>query len=558
MLRGGRLTVVLAGVTALGPGLVGCGGKGSGAGATACEVAGAELDVVWHESAQTGVREAFLATGEQDARTTADKALHSVGEQAQAWKRARTEICLHTEAREWSDDLLARAVWCLDDRRSELEVLVEEFTRANATVVQTAELAAADLRPVEACLDRALLLRQPAPPTHGREELRAAHVGLARARTLQLAGDYAAALKLATETRGSVEQTLAWPPVWAAARACEGLTLALTGAYATAETASSEAYHAAVSAEAWDVAAEAASDLIDIVGFELDRREDGRAWARHAEMAIARAGDRLGLREAGRLINLATVELMAGAPAEAEALLRRALALREAALGPDHRAVAQVLNNLAEVQRSEGALAEAAALLERSLKIAERTQGPEHPGFAVTLSALARVRQAMGALPEAREMFKRVVAIREKALGPEHRDLARSLGLLGEVERDLAAYAEARALLERALAIQEKALPRGDFELGVTLGLLASVHLADGRPLDAVALLERKVTLFAATPIEFIARFELAKALTAAGQDDARALAEARRARDGFAAAGASDNVAEIDAWLVEHSARKQ
>lgn len=48
------------------------------------------------------------------------------------------------------------------------------------------------------------------------------------------------------------------------------------------------------------------------------------------------------------LSNLANVHHDTGAYAEAQALLERALAISEKALGPEHPDVARLLNNLAE------------------------------------------------------------------------------------------------------------------------------------------------------------------------------------------------------------------
>ena len=68
-----------------------------------------------------------------------------------------------------------------------------------------------------------------------------------------------------------------------------------------------------------------------------------------------------------------------GRVTEAEPLLRRALAIQEAALGPDHPNTAYSLSNLALVLRDLGRVAEAEPLLIRALAIRERTLGPDHP-----------------------------------------------------------------------------------------------------------------------------------------------------------------------------------
>ena len=57
--------------------------------------------------------------------------------------------------------------------------------------------------------------------------------------------------------------------------------------------------------------------------------------------------------------NLAELYRAQGKYAEAEPLYKRALGIREKALGPDHPDVATGLNNLAELYRVQGKYAEA-------------------------------------------------------------------------------------------------------------------------------------------------------------------------------------------------------
>ena len=183
-----------------------------------------------------------VATGVSYAGTTAERVMPWLDEQAAAWRRARTDACLNNSVRDlWSDDLLGRAQWCLEDRQMELESLVTELGRANATVVQKAVSVAARLRPVDTCMDEGLLLRQPAPPTHGRDAVRELRAEISRAQSIGLGGDFNAALIVATRARERAQQVLDWPPLLAAARMREGNLLERTGAYEQAEIASTDA-----------------------------------------------------------------------------------------------------------------------------------------------------------------------------------------------------------------------------------------------------------------------------------------------------------------------------
>ena len=60
-------------------------------------------------------------------------------------------------------------------------------------------------------------------------------------------------------------------------------------------------------------------------------------------------------------------------------MYRRALAIQEKALGPDHPDIATSLTGLAIVLESKGDYAEALQFYRRALAIAEKVSGREHP-----------------------------------------------------------------------------------------------------------------------------------------------------------------------------------
>src|SRR6266480_836265 len=74
--------------------------------------------------------------------------------------------------------------------------------------------------------------------------------------------------------------------------------------------------------------------------------------------------------------------------AEVDQLYQRALQIREQALGPTHRDVAQSLNNLANLLQAMGDYAGARPLHERALRIWEQALGPTHPEVAQSLNNL--------------------------------------------------------------------------------------------------------------------------------------------------------------------------
>jgi tetratricopeptide (TPR) repeat protein len=144
--------------------------------------------------------------------------------------------------------------------------------------------------------------------------------------------------------------------------------------------------------------------------------------------------------------------------AGARSALERALAIDEAAFGPDHPNVASAVNNLGLVLKDLGDLEGARAHYERALAIWEKQLGPEHPQVAIGVNNLGGVLKDLGDLEGARAHYERALAIDEAAFGPHHPNVARDVNNLGEVMRQQGDLAGAGAALERALAIWEQSL----------------------------------------------------------------------------------------------------
>ena len=172
-------------------------------------------------------------------------------------------------------------------------------------------------------------------------------------------------------------------------------------------------------------------------------------------------------------------------------LLQRALAISEAALGPDHPTTAAALGNLALTYGALGRPAEALPLEERALAISEAALGPDHPTTAVCLGNLAVTYGHLGRPAEALPLQERALAITEAALGPDHPTTAAALGNLAVTYGHLGRPAEALPLEERALAISEAALGPDHPTMARRLGNLAAIYRALGQSADALPLEDR-------------------------------------------------------------------
>src|SRR5205814_175231 len=97
--------------------------------------------------------------------------------------------------------------------------------------------------------------------------------------------------------------------------------------------------------------------------------------------------------------------------AEAEPLMRRALAIDECSFGMGHPSVARDLFNLASLLQATDRLAEAEPLLRRALAINEQSVGSDHPSVAKDLNNLAPLLQATNRPVEAEPLMRRGATI---------------------------------------------------------------------------------------------------------------------------------------------------
>ncbi len=113
------------------------------------------------------------------------------------------------------------------------------------------------------------------------------------------------------------------------------------------------------------------------------------------------------LRES--LFSVGRVLAQRGRAEEAEAALRRAIALEEKALGPDHPEVATSINLLAETLGLRRDYAKAEPLFLRALAIRERALGPEHPDVAAVLTNLGTLYRFQGRFTTAEPYYRRAL-----------------------------------------------------------------------------------------------------------------------------------------------------
>jgi CHAT domain-containing protein len=235
---------------------------------------------------------------------------------------------------------------------------------------------------------------------------------------------------------------------------------------------------------------------------------------------------------------------LAGDAAGALRIWSEARSIVERSLGPDHVAVAELLNRLALAEAADGNLPKARALREQALGIGERWLAPCNPYSAIFVNDLAISFRAEGKYFEARRLYRKAAAILDdcvqktgvspnpstratialneanlsaelgdwaeaerlyrtsvdmwsKTLGADHTFVARGLEGLADVAASQGQFDAARRLYEQVLAMRRRTLGPAHPQVAVTLTLLAAVSSKAGEPAIALRLADEAVAVFA-------------------------------------------------------------
>ncbi|MEK6406476.1 MAG: tetratricopeptide repeat protein [Acidobacteriota bacterium] len=195
------------------------------------------------------------------------------------------------------------------------------------------------------------------------------------------------------------------------------------------------------------------------------------------------------------LSNLSQLLTATNRLSKAEPLMRRALEICENSLRPEHPDVASALSNMASLLQATNRLAEAEPLMRRALAIGELTLGPNDPKVAIRLNNLAQLLQFTNRLAEAEPLMQRALAIDEQSFGPDHPNVARDLNNLGQLLQDTNRLTEAEPLLRRVVDIFETTFGTDDPNVAAALNNLGVLLLATKRLAEAEPLLRRALAI---------------------------------------------------------------
>lgn len=398
------------------------------------------------------------------------------------WIATHRETCEATQLRrELSTEQMDLRMACLDDRRRNLDALLDVIEAGGAESLALAEQGTLALPPIDACSDARYVARQgyDRDATAGSEQID----GLLAHTAAQLAaGDPEAARATAADALAQAE-SLGDDVAIARAQLALGKAQQTLSEIVAAHDSVVTAYEHARREHLDDVAAEAATVLVRLGGLR-SRFDEGLWWLRIAELDGAELDD----PEIAARRELAAAALLesAGRPQQALARAERARDLLRERVGVDDRnfvsaqlEVGKQLLGSGDVERGASVITEAAVALRTAL-------GPDHPGNARAEILLANAARMRGDFPTAIAHSERALALTESAVGPDHIALAPyleslALGLNNVDRRD-----EALAVLDRALALRR---PRPPHEV-----VLARLH---GRRAEFLAFFDPARSLVA-------------------------------------------------------------
>ena len=486
--------------------------------ASVCRAAGERLrGGVWEPSAdgkagprRSAVERAFVVAGRSGASETWARVARELDQYAERWTAAYTEACEATHVRKaQSAEALDLRMTCLQERLGQVKALTDVFASADADVVIGAVDAVDSLGSLDRCNDLAQLQ---AVDARVRAAVDALRPRLAAVKALRDAGRHRDALQAGLSVAEDARK-VGYQPLLAEALSLVGWLQEVTADYTGALATLLDAVNAGEAGRNDEVKADAASQLIAVLGFHLSRHEEGERWARFAEAAVERLGPGHDRQRAWILTNRSVIRKQIGDLTSALELEETSLALKQKLLGPDHPDVAISLNNMGVLLSALGDHQRSLALTDQGLAICRKAYGDSHPWVARALSNRGETLNALGRFGEARASFQDALTRWERVLAPDHPYLGYALTGLGLAELGMGDAGAAVATLERAVRLRER--------------------------------VESDVVVIAET------RFALARALWKSNGDRTRARGLAVKARQTYAGLPLlAEKRREVDAWL--------
>lgn len=192
--------------------------------------------------------------------------------------------------------------------------------------------------------------------------------------------------------------------------------------------------------------------------------------------------------QAQRLNNLAAVLRSAGYAEAAEPFYRQAIAIDRDAPDGVYPETATRLANLAELLVATGRAAEAEGLYESAIKATRQAQGPTNPELALRIAALADLRRGLGKTEEALPLYLEAVEVSRVSLTPEHPEFRARLDRIAGALRSIGKDPEAERLYRELIELTQGALGKDSADYARALNNLAQLLASGDRKPEAEGL----------------------------------------------------------------------
>jgi serine/threonine protein kinase len=188
---------------------------------------------------------------------------------------------------------------------------------------------------------------------------------------------------------------------------------------------------------------------------------------------------------------LAVAYRESGQFAKAVLLHAETLEKRKAKLAPDHPTTLGSMNNLAMAYQDSGQFAKAVLLHAETLEKMKAKIGPDHPTTLTSMNNLAMAYYASDQLAKAVLLHAETLEKRKAKLGPDHPDTLISMNNLAGAYRESGQLAKAVPLFEETLEKSKAKLGPDHPDTLISMNNLAGAYVASSQLAKAVPLLEQ-------------------------------------------------------------------
>jgi tetratricopeptide (TPR) repeat protein/predicted Ser/Thr protein kinase len=439
-----------------------------------CTGAEQQLAGVWDTAKRDSMQRAFVASNKPFAAAAFERTAAKLDERAHAWTAMHTEACQATRLRgDQPESVLTLRMACLDDRKRELGQLVDVLAAADAPVVERAVQAASALSPLDDCANVTRLLATDAPPADPakRAKLDELRTSFDRAKVLGDAGKYKDAVALAKQASDGAH-TLGYGPFIADSLELLGEEQSYVGDSKTSAETLRAAVRAADASRHDAVRAKAYAWLVAVVGYDLEKGDEGIAIAKDARGAL----DRIGGDPRTEAMLESSLGRAYSSMHDYPNMLehhKKALALRRRIFGEDDPMTANSHNNVAIALDDADQIEDSLAEHRLALAIRQKVLGPDHPQVAQSLGGVGSALHELGDLDGSIRSNEAAIAIARRTLPPHHVQLIAFLANQGQNMGEAGRIDEAQRIYDEALPIL-----RSDFAKSARLPRVLCRHAA--------------------------------------------------------------------------------